>query len=160
MIKALDLGCGDKPKNIFNADIVYGIDAREDLSKNVICRDLAIEDLPFDSDFFDYVTAHDVIEHIPRVVYLPQRRLPFVELMNEIWRVLKKGGNFYSSTPAYPHMAAFSDPTHVNIITEQTFLAYFDHRYNWAKGYGFRGGFELTNQEWRGEHLVSIMTKI
>jgi len=156
---ALDLGCGEKPKNIFGADLVYGVDARDDLVRNIIKCDIAVDPLPFADDFFDFVTAHDVIEHIPRVIYNPSRRLPFVELMNEIHRVLKPGGQFYSSTPAYPHEAAFSDPTHVNIITEKTFLAYFDHRYNWAKGYGFKGSFEVTNQEWRGEHLVSILLK-
>lgn len=159
MTSALDLGCGDKPKNVFNADSVYGVDARSDLASNVVKCDLALEPLPFQSGSFDFVTAHDVIEHIPRVIYVPHRRLPFVELMNEISRVLRVGGKFYSSTPAYPHMAAFSDPTHVNIITEKTFLAYFDRRYNWASGYGFVGSFEVISQEWVGEHLVTILQK-
>ena len=160
MTKSLDLGCGEKPKNIFNAETVYGVDTRTDLQLNVIRCDLAIESLPFESDFFNYVTAHDLIEHIPRVLYSPARRLPFVDLMSEIWRVLLPGGLFYSSTPAYPSQAAFSDPTHVNIITENTFLAYFDHRHQWAKGYGFIGSFELVSQEWQGEHLVSILRKL
>ncbi len=160
MTKALDLGCGDKPKNIFGAEMLLGIDIREDLNNNVYRCDLVLEPLPFDNCAFDYVTAHDVIEHIPRVIYCPERRQPFIELMNEISRVLKIGGKFYSSTPAYPKVAAFSDPTHVNIITEKTFLAYFDHRYQWASGYGYRGSLELTNQEWQGDHLVSILVKV
>ena len=45
--------------------------------------------MPFPDQFFDFVTAHDFLEHIPRLIYSPARRLPFVELMNEIWRVLK-----------------------------------------------------------------------
>jgi len=158
--RSLDLGCGEKPKNIFGADAVYGVDAREDLSANVVRCDLAVDRLPFEDDFFDFVTAHDVIEHIPRIIYNPTRRLPFVELMNEIWRILKVDGQFYSSTPAFPHEAAFSDPTHVNIITEKTFIAYFDYRHNWARGYGFTGQFEVTNQEWRGEHLNTILKKL
>ena len=132
---SLDLGCGPKPKNFFNANIVYGIDVREDLELNIIKADLAIDNIPFPDNFFEYVTAHDFIEHIPRILYLPQRKAPFVDLMSEIWRVLKTGGQFLSFTPAFPQAAAFWDPTHVNIITEQSFPLYFDNEYIWAKPY-------------------------
>ncbi|MCE2870848.1 MAG: class I SAM-dependent methyltransferase [Oxalobacteraceae bacterium] len=157
--KSLDLGCGAAPKNIFGADQVYGVDVRTDLENNVYKADLAIEDLPFAADFFDFVTAHDFIEHIPRVVYAPKRRNSFVELMNEIWRVLKIGGRFLSVTPAYPQPAAFVDPTHVNIITEQTFPLYFDDQNRWAKGYGFVGAFKIVSQEWKGAHLLTVLEK-
>jgi hypothetical protein len=46
--------------------------------------------------------------------------------MNEIFRTLKPGGIFFSKTPAYPISAVFSDPTHVNNITADTFPLYFD----------------------------------
>jgi hypothetical protein len=80
--------------------------------------------------------------------------------MSEIWRVLKIGGVFYSSTPAFPHAAAFWDPTHVNFITEQTFPLYFDQTNNWAKNYGFVGAFQILEQSWNGPHLVSKMMKV
>jgi SAM-dependent methyltransferase len=157
--KSLDLGCGAAPKNLFGADEVYGIDIRKDLEKNIAQADLAVESIPFPDNFFEYVTAHDFVEHIPRVVYLPSRRNSFIELMNEIWRVLKIGGRFLSVTPAYPQPAAFVDPTHVNIITEQTFPLYFDSKNRWASAYGFVGSFNIVSQEWRGAHLVSILEK-
>ncbi len=157
--KSLDLGCGKHPRNIFEADLTYGIDVRDDLDKNIIKADLVIEKIPFDNDYFDFVTAHDFIEHIPRVIYYPERRNPFVELMSEIWRVLKPKGKFYSSTPAFPHAAAFWDPTHVNFITEHTFPLYFDNVNNWAHGYGFHGAFSILDQKWQGPHLVSILEK-
>ena len=157
---SLDLGCGPKPKNFFNANIVYGIDVREDLELNIIKADLAIENIPFPDSFFEYVTAHDFIEHIPRILYLPQRKAPFVDLMSEIWRVLKTGGQFLSFTPAFPQAAAFWDPTHVNIITEQTFPLYFDNENIWAKPYGFKGSFKILNQQWNGPHLISILEKV
>ncbi len=156
---SLDLGCGPNPRNIFNANVTYGIDVRTDLDKNVIKADLVLEKIPFNDCFFDFVTAHDFIEHIPRVIYYPERRNSFVELMSEIWRVLKPDGKFYSSTPAFPHAAAFWDPTHVNFITEQTFPLYFDDVNNWAKGYGFNGAFKVLSQTWQGPHLVSILQK-
>jgi len=157
--KSLDLGCGMAPKNFFGAEQVYGIDVRTDLEKNIYKADLAIEGLPFSDDFFEFVTAHDFIEHIPRLVYVPERRNSFVELMNEVWRVLKMGGRFLSVTPAYPQPAAFVDPTHVNIITEQTFPLYFDDQNRWAKGYGFNGAFKIVSQEWKGIHLITVLEK-
>jgi len=158
--KSLDLGCGPNPKNFFNADAVYGIDVKDDLEHNILRADLAIEPIPFESDFFDYVTAHDFLEHIPRLLYLPQRRLPFVELMNEVWRVLKVGGKFFSHTPAFPQAAAFWDPTHVNFITEQTFPLYFDDERRWAGTYGFKGAFKIESQGWKGPHLLSVLEKV
>jgi SAM-dependent methyltransferase len=136
---SLDLGSGPNPKNFFECDIVYGLDIQPDLGDKVKYADLSTDLIPFNSEFFNCVTAHDFLEHIPRIIYAPQRRFPFVELMNEVFRVLKRGGKFLSVTPAYPHAEAFSDPTHVNIITEQTFSNYFDEKHFRARTYGFRG---------------------
>jgi SAM-dependent methyltransferase len=159
-MKSLDLGCGVNPKNPFSAEEVFGIDVRTDLENNIFSADLVVESIPFSDSFFDYVTAFDFFEHIPRLVYAPERRYPFIELMNEIYRVLKPGGICYSETPAFPHNAAFWDPTHVNIITEQTFPLYFDAVNTWAKGYGFRGKFNVTDQHWKGPHLIATMKKV
>lgn len=156
--KSIDLGCGLRPKNFFNADIVFGIDNREDLSERVHKADLVLQPIPFPDEYFDFVTAHDFLEHIPRLIYTPERRTPFVDLMNEIWRVLKPEGRFLSQTPAYPQPASFTDPTHVNIITDQTFPIYFCGPL-WAKAYGFRGRFTMLHQQWNGPHLVSILER-
>ena len=156
---SLDLGCGPTPRNKFKADVVYGVDVREDLESRIVKADLVIERIPFEDRFFDFVTAHDFIEHVPRLLYLPQRCYPFVQLMNEIWRVLKPGGKFLSVTPAFPQSAAFYDPTHVNYITEETFPLYFDDRNLQARIYGFTGAFQIKNQYWQGVHLVSILEK-
>ena len=91
---------------------------------------------------------------------MPEKRNPFIELMNETYRVLKTGGIFLSVTPAYPHSAAFQDPTHVNIITEETFIKYFDDTYTWAKIYGFHGRFKVLQQEWSGANLVTQLQKV
>ncbi len=156
----LDLGCGKKPKNPFNATKVYGIDLFEDESIGVTKRDLTVEKIPHRNEFFNFVTAFDFIEHVPRIIYMPEKRNPFIELMNEISRVLSPGGLFLSFTPAYPNIAAFSDPTHVNIITEQTFPLYFDSNVNWAGIYGYKGSLRMVRQEWRGVHLQTIMKKV
>lgn len=160
MTKSLDLGCGPDPKNLFQADEVFGIDIRDDLGPHIRMADLVIEPIPFEDNAFDFVTAVDFIEHIPRVIYMPQRRQPFVELMNEIYRVLKPEGMFLSHTPAFPHAAAFGDPTHVNIIAEHTWQAYFDDTNQWAKIYGFTGAFRILKSEWHGAHLQTILQKV
>jgi len=160
--KHLDLGCGRNPKNPFNMDEVYGIDIREDIDLNIAQADLAIEKIPFKNNFFDSVSAFDFIEHIPRVVYIPGRRYCFVELMNQIYRVLKPGGLFYSHTPAFPAGPAWRDPTHVNIITEETFPLYFDDKNRLASMYGFNGYFKIEEQKWHENrvHLMTLMRRI
>lgn len=160
MTKSLDLGCGPKPRNFFNAEQVFGIDIRDDVEAGIFKADLVIEPIPFANATFDFVTAHDFLEHVPRVIYAPNRRNAFVEVMNEIWRVLKVGGQFLSVTPAYPNAEAFRDPTHVNIITDETFSMYFDENTCLAKMYGFKGGFHITDQQWNGPHLITLMTKM
>jgi SAM-dependent methyltransferase len=162
MTKSLDIGCGSvqRMKNPFGAEELFGVDLIAGLGPNIRQADLAVDPIPYDSDMFEFVSAFDIIEHVPRLVYVPHRRNSFVELMNEIWRVLKMGGFFVSSTPCYPHAAAFMDPTHVNIITEQTFLAYFDNVNRWGSLYGFHGAFEVIQNEVRGTHLFSILRKV
>jgi len=155
---ALDLGCGPKPRNPFNADQIIGIDIINGDDIKVV--DLVTERIPFDDNVFDFVTAFDLLQTIPRLIYNPTRRLPFIELMSEIFRVLKPGGRFLSMTPIYPKNGAFRDPTHVNFITPETFTLYFDRANNWAKGYGFKGGFIVDTQETNGDHhLVTNLRK-
>ena len=160
--KSLDLGCGPAVpmRNPFGADEVYGVDVMDGLGPTIRKADLAVEPIPFPDEMFEFATAYDFIEHIPRLVYLPERRNSFVEFMNEVWRVLKMDGFFVSSTPCYPHPAAFMDPTHVNIITEQTFIAYFDNVNIWGRTYGFKGAFAIRQHEMRGDHLFVILQKV
>jgi len=158
--RALDLGCGVKPRNPFSANTSFGLDVRDDLALGIKSADLVLEPIPFESEYFDYITAYDFLEHIPRVVYLPQRQLPFVNLMNEIYRVLKPGGIFFSSTPIYPYGAAFRDPTHINILTDETFSLYFDDQLRWAKMYGFNGAFKILDQVRIEPSLVAVLQKI
>ncbi len=160
--KTLDIGCGKTPKNPFSLDEVYGIDIREEIDAKIYRADLAVEPIPFDDEFFDGVSAIDFIEHVPRVIYMPNRRFCFVELMNEVYRVLKVGGRFLSITPAFPAPPAWRDPTHVNIITEETFPLYFAYEYRLAAAYGFRGHFQIVEQHWHENkiHLVTEMIKV
>ena len=157
-IIALDIGCGLSPYNVYSAKWLYGIDifknhkiieflVRDWLNKPMEMTlagysycDIASDRIPFSDNYFDRISAIDVLEHIPRVIYCPARKFAFVDAMSEIYRVLKPGGEFFSCTPFYPHGEAFSDPTHVNFLTPETF-DYFT-----CNGrYGFVGGFDILS---------------
>jgi SAM-dependent methyltransferase len=147
MTSTLDLGCGPFPKNPFQAEQVYGVDIFEDKNKSIMRADLFKEPIPFPDNSFDFLTAFDFIEHVPRVIYCPDLRFSFVKLMDEIYRVLKPKGKFLSFTPGYPWNGAFTDPTHVNFITLDTFPVYFGVN-PLARMYGFKGSFEIERNDW------------
>jgi SAM-dependent methyltransferase len=166
--RAIDLGCGNNIKNPFNAEDLFGVDiAASDANDLTPIRkaDLCFQRIPYDRQSFDFCTAHDFIEHVPRHVILPAgenimpiTRFPFVELMNEIYEILKPGGYFLSVTPGFPFSISFCDPTHVNHINEHTFVNYFSTR-DIGSIYGFKGSFKLIKQGWRGRYLVTILQK-
>ncbi|MFM7642215.1 MAG: methyltransferase domain-containing protein [Cyanobium sp.] len=157
---SLDLECGNNPRNPFLASIHKGLDLHEYPEACITSCDLSISKIPFDADTFDFITAFDFLEHIPRVAIVNGcTTLPFISLMNEIHRALKPGGLFYSQTPASPCKEAFSDPTHINIITEDTFVLYFSNDH-WARIYGFEGHFRILGQEWCRPSLLTLIQKI
>ena len=90
MKSSLDLGCGEYPKNPFNAENLFGVDIVSSSNINIRRADLVIEKIPFKDSSFDYFTAYNLLEHIPRLTYYKNKRIqPFIEIMNEIWRMLK-----------------------------------------------------------------------
>lgn len=147
----LDLGCGEVPRNPYGREELYGLDIRAGLTAPGVVRieaaNLTVQPIPYQDDFFDSLSAFDFLEHVPRVVVRPDgtTSFPFIQLMNEIWRVLKPGGRFYASTPAYPHEKAFRDPTHVNVIAAKTWR-YFCDPYLEGTMYGFHGRFRKLRQ--------------
>ena len=79
--------------------------------------------------------------------------------MNEIWRTLKPGGIFLSSHAHFSIRLRVQGPTHVNIMTIQTFPMYFDNKCRWASIYGFRGSFEIVDQSIKEFWLISLLRK-
>lgn len=149
----LDLGCGPSPRNPYGRDEAHAVDlAQPDrLAPHLFRRaNLSIEPIPHPDSSFESVSAFDFLEHIPRVLGTRDgngTRFPFIELMDEIHRVLKPGGRFYAVTPAYPRIQAFHDPTHVNFITHGTW-EYFCGAAPGARMYGFAGRFDKLRNEW------------
>jgi SAM-dependent methyltransferase len=143
MTRHLDLGCGTVPRNPYGRAELCGVDLRGTADGPVRRANLSVQPIPWPDNHFDSVSAYDFLEHVPRVLPTADgldTRLPFVELMNEIWRVLRPGGLLYACTPAYPDGSAFQDPTHVNIITIETHH-YFVQPQRLAAMYGFAGDF-------------------
>lgn len=148
----LDLGCGTRPRNPYGYEQLHGIDIRHGLSapgvESIVAANLATEPIPFPDNYFDSLSAYDFLEHIPRVaIDLSSKRshLPFIQLMNEIWRVLKPGGLFYAVTPLYDHEKIWRDPTHVNPVTPKSYR-YFTEPELGARMYGFEGTFKVLRQ--------------
>jgi ubiquinone/menaquinone biosynthesis C-methylase UbiE len=93
--RMLDLGCGtgfllNLSHDLFGS--VDGIDAtdamlaRVDLSPgNITVQQGVVEDLPFDNDTFDLVTAYSFLDHLA----------DHVAMIREAFRVLKPGGMLY-----------------------------------------------------------------
>jgi len=163
--RTLDLGCGRFVRNPYNAQEAFGIDIAPSDLPNVKRRDLVVEPIPYPAHFFNFVTAYDFLEHIPRTLHIEGKTVhPFINVMNEIWRVLTPGGIFRAHTPAYPKEEAFTDPTHVNIITMKTVNYFCGGQYeNLSKSYGFDGMFELVSQGWDKTwdyHLVWVLKAV
>lgn len=162
---SVDLGCGSRLRNPFCCHGAIGLDLHEDSCNNVISCDLASGLIPLPDSSADVVTAYDLIEHIPRYIQGPHGpEFPFLRLMNEVHRILKPNGLFFSKTPAYPFPEAFMDSTHVNIITEETFPKYFCSigvgDFPEASRYGFNGNFLMVKQRWwGGAWLLTLMRR-
>lgn len=152
MSRHLDIGCGHRPRNPYACDELFGIDLAGAAADSGPIRraNLVLQPIPFADSHFDSVSAYDFLEHVPRVLPTADgraTRFPFIELMNEVWRVLAPGGRFFALTPAYPSKAAFQDPTHVNIITTGTHT-YFTRPERQGAMYGFTGDFRLLRCHW------------
>lgn len=152
----VDLGCGNLPRNPLDAERVIGVDVSSTPPYKVISQSLEYVQvfpglaLPFESNQIDSVSAFDFLEHIPRSDRTPKGDFsnPFIEIMNEIYRILKPGGLFISLTPCFPSPAAFTDPTHVNFISDTSHLYFSGPNFAKVKNYGFIGEFDLVEAAW------------
>lgn len=111
----LDIGCGENKQA---ADWV-GMDARN-LKGVDIVHDLEIFPWPLPDECCLTIVGSHIIEHIKPWLTIP--------LFNELWRVMKPGGQLALSTPYAGSPGYWQDPTHCNGFNEATFQ-YFDPDY-------------------------------
>lgn len=109
----LDIGCGASK----NAGFV-GIDML-DLPGVDIVWDLEETPWPLPDECVLTATASHVLEHIN-----PHKGV-FINVMDEIWRVMKPYGQFAFVVPHAESAGFAQDPTHCNMINETT-MHYFD----------------------------------
>src|SRR4030042_1805474 len=143
MIK-LNLGCGfEKKEGFINVDLVDA-DVIADLNNS---WDF------IESGSVDYVLASNIFEHLTDKI----------KTMNELYKILKPGGQAEIYVPSTDGRGAFQDPSHVSFWNINSF-EYFSSSKNYAwhllnQRYGFKGDFqilELVDIEMPGK---IIMTK-
>lgn len=117
----LDIACGrsKQPGHV-------GMDIQDlpgvDIVHNII-------DIPWplpDEIVLSAVASH-IVEHIPPVAVRSDGTMwfPFLAFMDELWRVMKPGGEVAIATPHGYSPGFHQDPTHCNSFNENTFY-YFD----------------------------------
>lgn len=112
-ILKLDIGCGDN-----KMEDHIGMDYKKSPGVDVV-HDMRVFPWPFADETFTLLSASHVLEHIPR------ENGVFIDVMNECWRILKKGGQFRFAVPYGGSTLYYGDPTHINPIVPQT-IHYFD----------------------------------
>lgn len=126
-MKILDVGCGDaKVKGAVGIDCVKlpGVD---------IVHDLNSYPWPLKANSFDMVYMNNIIEHLPNSI----------KVMEEIYRILKKGGKVKIVTVYWNHYHSITDPQHISFFNEYSWDFYTGQR----KGYYTKSRFKLESME-------------
>ena len=112
MIKKLNLGCGADIKRENGIEWV-NLDFRKLKDVDVV-HNLNQKPYPFKDKEFDEIVANHIFEHLISGYEL-------TPVMEELYRILKKGGILKIRSPYYKSESAFSSPDHRNRITEKFF---------------------------------------
>lgn len=174
----VDLGCGANKLPDF-----VGVDMRP-LPGVDIVMDLEKYPWPIPTEVASVVTCSHVLEHISpakvdaRVVallnLLKAKKVitpaeikehigdydfesSFIAFMDEVWRILKPGGEFLFRVPYAGTIGYYQDPTHINTITEAT-IYYFDpfHASNLYKIYRPKP-WKIEHMFWDTEAIMEVL---
>lgn len=101
------------PEKDFSGGELITLDIDPTTKADVI-HDLNVLPLPFADNEFDEIHAYEVMEHCGKQGDWQF----FFAQFSEIYRILKPGGLFCVTVPAWDSMWAWSDPGHTRIISE------------------------------------------
>lgn len=85
-----------------------------------------ILNLPLEDESVDEIRAHHILEHLPN-----DKK---VEIMKEMWRVLKKNGIISIEVPIAGTQESYQDPTHISYWHPATFW-YFTKDNNFGEAF-------------------------
>lgn len=134
--RKLNIGCGKVPlPDAVNLDMsdLPGVDCVFDLN-----RCITGDRIPYDTDSFDAMLMHHVLEHLPQP-------LP---VMQELWRIAAPGCRLLIAVPYGSSDNAFEDPTHVR----QYFLdswGYFSQVAYGGADYNYQGDWRVVERTLR-----------
>ena len=104
----LNLGCGQNYlEGYVNAD-------REPAAEPDVVMDMEEFPWPFENDSIDEIVANHVLEHVGATPDV------FLRVMQEIYRICRKGAMVRIAVPHPRHDNFIDDPTHVRAITPMT----------------------------------------
>jgi len=173
----LDLGSGNGIRRREGYD-EYGVDIFDRGDPRIKVADLATDPIPYSDNEFELVTAHDFMEHIPFSMYVCTtvgrmdslkgamlehkmvKRDCMILLFDEIYRVIKDGGEFFMSSPCYPHQSVFQDPTHKSFLTTDTIYYFSGDYFGWHDHYGHKSRFELIDRKVENGHIQNTLKAI
>lgn len=174
----MDLGCGANKIPGF-----IGVDTRP-LPNVDLVMDLEKFPWPIPSECASIVSCSHVLEHInpakPDIRLVQMAKLLvskkvvtqaevdkwmgemdfescFIRFMDEVWRILKPGGEFVIRVPYAGTVGFYQDPTHINPISEATWY-YFDpfHVSNLFKIYRPKP-WEIKHLFWDTEAIMEVL---
>jgi SAM-dependent methyltransferase len=156
MSRQLDLGSANALRGQDRMDEVFGVDIVPSPDPRIKLCDINVNPLPFEDDYFDLVTAFDILEHIVPIIYTKfngtyQRKTAMIDLFNEIYRVLKHNGKLYMQTP----INDFSDPTHVAHWTSETLNHFSGDYYGFHDHYNHTSRFEKLGAREENNHIIA-----
>jgi predicted SAM-dependent methyltransferase len=136
VLRKLDLGCGQNPKEGFEGVDLYG-----DKAKHRV--DLFKFPWPFEDSSVDEIHCSHFLEHVPAREVETRDLIPFTKgsdlfvgadmlfvFMDECWRILKPESWMTAIVPSGRSNRAYQDPTHRRFFMQETFL-YFSR--DWRK---------------------------
>lgn len=104
--KRLDIACGQtRPDGWIGVDWAAG-------EKVDVVHDLEVFPWPFEDNSIDEARCSHYIEHTKDLF----------KWFDEVYRILKPGGQIQIWAPYYNNMRCWQDPTHTRAISEATFL--------------------------------------